>query len=356
MHREMLRLGLQSTLCATSGQPPREPAQRVHEFRRIKPDFLYFSPEMKLRAKKVMSDVDVVHGHGFYVGTNYVFGGAARRMRKPLVYHVHGFFEPWILNRSQWKKKLALCFFENANFRHAKLWRALTLKEADQIRACGIAAPVVVAPNGLNLDDYARPANGSEAIATPLIPNLTKAARRLLFLGRLHPKKGLDILLTAWANLSSAHKDWELVVAGPDEGGYLAKLKTLAGSLGLNGQVRFTGMVTGNIKKRLLYSADLFVLPSYSEGFSMSVLEAMACEIPVVASKACNFSEITNHDTGWECEPTAEAVFETLDRALREDDAARRQRGQNGRRLVQTKYAWPSIVRTLSDACAAHCR
>lgn len=355
MHREMLRLGMESALCATSGELARETAESVFQFRRIKPDFLYFSPEMKLRATNVTAEVDVVHGHGFYVGTNYIFGGAARRLKKPLVYHAHGFFEPWILNRSRWKKNLAHWFFENANFRHARLWRALTTKEADQIRARGINAPVVLAPNGLNLDDYARPESGNGTITTPLIPSLAKPARRLLFLGRIHPKKGLDLLLAAWAKLHSIHRDWELIVAGPDEGGYLAELKTMAATLALHGQVRFTGIVTGNTKRALLYSSDAFVLPSYSEGFSMSLLEAMACGIPVVATKACNFSQITEHETGWECESTEQSVFETLTQALGEDDAARQQRGRNGRKLVETKYAWPSIIRTLSEACLTYC-
>ena len=122
----------------------------IIEFRRSKPDFLYYSPELKNRVRELAADTDVLHGHGLYVGTNFSFGKEARRLDKPLVYHVHGFFEPWILNRSRWKKKLAHWLFENANFRHAKLWRALTPREANQIRACGITAPIVVAPNGLS--------------------------------------------------------------------------------------------------------------------------------------------------------------------------------------------------------------
>ena len=107
---------------------------------------------------------------GFYVGTNLILGGEARRQGKPLVYHAHGFFEPWILNRSRWKKQLAHWLFENANFRQVKLWRALTSKEASQIRAQGIKAPVVIVPNGLDLDDYSRPKREQVSIQTPWIP------------------------------------------------------------------------------------------------------------------------------------------------------------------------------------------
>ena len=355
LHRQFLASGMESMVCSTYGKAPQRLADRTHEFRRVKPDFLYYSSELKKHAQELVAGADILHGHGLYVGTNYVFGKEARRQEKPLVYHVHGFFEPWILNRSRWKKRLAHWLFEDANFRYVNFCRALTVKEADQIHSYGIKAPIVIAPNGLNLEDYPRPEKIDEPIETPLIPCLTKTKRRLLFLGRIHPKKGLDILLPSWASLSQVHKNWEMVIAGPDENGYLNEVRVLAQALGLLGQVRFTGPVTGSAKNVLLYSADLFVLPSYSEGFPMSLLEAMACEVPVVATRACNFPDITASQAGWECECTTESIIDTLKNALLDDDLARKQRGQNGRRLVKERYAWPTILSTLLQACATHC-
>jgi glycosyltransferase involved in cell wall biosynthesis len=273
-----------------------------------------------------------------------------------LVYHVHGFFEPWILNRSRWKKKISHFLFENANFRHAALWRALTPREADQIRSCGITAPIVVAPNGLTLEDFPVPDKKDEPIETPFIPRLAKTGRRALFLGRIHPKKGLDLLLSSWAALNGAGYGWELVIAGPDENGYLNEIKATARGLNLLEKIRFTGPVTGRAKIALLHSADLFVLPSYSEGFSVSLLEAMACKVPVVATQSCNFPDVTAREAGWECEPTTESVCGTLNEALEEDDLARQQRGWNGYRLVGERYAWPAIITNILQACDACCR
>ena len=355
MHRELLTMGVESTVCSTYGESPQRLADRTHEFRRIKPDALFYAPGLGKQCRELVADADVLHGHGFYVGTNYLIGREARRQNKSLVYHVHGIFEPYILNRSRWKKKLAHWTFEDANFRHAKLWRALTAKEADQIRACGIKAPIVMVPNGLNLTDYPKPERTDEPIETPLIPFLTKTRRRLLFLGRIHPKKGLDLLLPAWAGLGPIRKNWELVIAGPDEQGYLSEVKVMAGALDIQQGVRFTGPVIGDGKNALLHSADLFVLPSYSEGFPMSLLEAMACEVPVAATRACNLPEITASDAGWECDCTAESVAEMLRRAILESEPARKQRGQNGHRLVKERFAWPVILPTLLQACAAHC-
>jgi len=150
LHRQLLASGVESTLCSTYSDAPQAPAERVLEFRRIKPDFLYFAPELQTKAKELVAATDVIHGHGLYVGTNFAFGLQARLQSKPLVYHTHGFFEPWILKRSRWKKRLVHSIFEDANFRHARLWRALTTKEADQIRAQGIKAPIVVIPVGLH--------------------------------------------------------------------------------------------------------------------------------------------------------------------------------------------------------------
>jgi len=231
----------------------------------------------------------------------------------------------------------------------------LTPIEADQIRACGIREPIVITPNGLNLGDFPKPVDLESPINAPLNQNLVKTVPRLLFLGRLHPKKGLDLLLSAWAKLSALTKDWQLVIAGPDEQGHLAQVRGLAASLGLQNRIVFTGPVTGRVKTHLLYSSDLFVLPSYSEGFSMSLLEAMACGLPVIATRACNFPDISRSHAGWECDSTLDSLGDTLKTALQALESERRLRGQNGRRLIETRYTWPTIINQLQQACATYC-
>jgi len=356
LHEQLLAMGVDSTLCSTFGAAPQATAPGAFEFRRIKPDFLYFAPGLRKRTKDLVAKAEVVHGHGLYVGTNYLFGAETRRQHKPLVYHVHGTFEPWILGRSRWKKRLVHWLFEDANFRQVRLWRALTPKEADQIRVCGCRGPIVVAPNGLALEPFSGSTELAATIETPLIPKLQKSSSRMLFLGRLHPKKGLDLLISAFARLKRFHGDWELVIAGPDEHGYGEKLHELAAIHDLRGGcVRFTGPVTGRVKTDLLRSADLFVLPSYSEGFPMSLLEAMACSIPVVATHSCNFPDISSCHAGWECEADSDSLTRALEMAFGAGELERVQRGKNGRRLVERHYTWPSIITTLLEACSAYC-
>lgn len=357
LHRQLLAIGVDSTLCSTYGGTPRNPTDRVLEFRRIKPDFLYFAPQMRAQAANLVASADVVHGHGLYVGTNFVFGVQARRQHKPLVYHTHGFFEPWILKRSRWKKWLVHRLFEDANFQHVRLWRALTKKEADQIRAQGIEAPIVVVPVGLDLASFNNtPCRIEDPIDTPLVPQLDKSHLRALFISRLHPKKGLDLLLPAWALLGKLRRGWELIIAGPDEGGYAARVDDLIEKLGLSNSVRRVGKVSQETKVKLLQSADLFVLPSYSEGFTSAILEAMAAAVPVVATRECNFPELFAAGGGWECAAQRESIAAALRLALSASETDRRQRGLAGRQLLERDYTWENICRQLLEACETYCR
>lgn len=355
LHSQLRANGEQSVLCSTRGGPVQHAAQGVLEYSRLKPDFVYFSPAMRREGTNLVRETDIVHGHGLYVGTNFIFGREARKQSKPLVYHTHGFFEPYILGRSRWKKRLAHWLFENANIRHVRLWRALTGKEADQIRACGYKAPIVVAPNGLNLEHYRPGESFTGPIQTSLVTLPIKRKKRLLFLGRIHPKKGLDLLLPAWAALKRQHEEWELVIAGPDEQSHGQSMRALAVSLGLGDTIVFAGTVTGKAKLALLHSADLFILPSYSEGMPMSLLEAMACGIPVLATHACNIPDIGLSGAGWDCDARRDSILEVLTNALESSLSELHERGGNGRRLVEKTYSWPSIVGEFLKACAAHC-
>lgn len=347
LHLSFRGNGTTSALLSTAKEASLDEAARVYQLRRTGLEKMFWSPDLAAFASRELSPGTVVHGHGFYSGLNFVVGKMARKRQLPFVYHVHGIFEPWILRRSRWKKRIAHWLFEDANYRHARLWRALHAKEADQIRVRGITAPVVIAPNGINLAEY-------DEAADP--PPATQGRRRMLFLARIHPKKGLDLLIPAWARLASSRKDWELLIVGPDEGGYKATVEKMIRDCGVADCVSLHGVVSGQAKTAMLKSADVFILPSYSEGFSVAILEALACRVPVIATDACNFPELAQCGAGWECKAEPESLESALRGAFFSSGKERAERGQLGRRLIEQNYSESVIAKTILDACAEHCR
>ena len=351
-------------------------ATRAADFDRTWPDVIqgvrkgsakaYYAPELKRLAAEAVEQAEWFHGHGLYVWTNMWLGGEARKRGKPLVYHPHGFFDPWILRRSPGKKRLAHWLFEDKNIEHVRWWRALSNKEAEQIRAVvGDRAVVHVIPNGVDLDevdaiDTARVAGGelkvkgndgeagtsdSQLFTSYGAWTRRRRPKRLLFLSRIHAKKGLDLLVPAWGKLSKEFPDWELLIVGPDEGGYQATVEKVIAESGCSETCWIHPAVSGAEKHALLRTADLFVLPSHSEGFPMAVLEAAAHRIPVVQTDECNFPELTAAGGAWECRPESESVERALREALTADDAAGVRRGGRrrplGRAHNRSLRRWP---------------
>ena len=284
LHKAFLGIGTDSFFVSTKEGESTQPIPNSYIGRRSGLPKCFYSKELKDQATVWGNERDVFHGHGFYVYPNWIFGEQARKQSKLLIYHPHGFLEPWILARSRVPKKIAHLLFENRNFEYAQLWRALTEKEADQIRACGVTAPIVVAANGVHLSEYDRD--------FPVELSPKKLKKRMLFLARIHPKKGLKILVEIWPKILQRFSDWEVIVAGPDEGGHRTELEELTKKLGVTESIKFIGTVSGDQKLAWLKSSDLFILPSYSEGFSVAVLEAMTCRKPVLITSGCNFPEV----------------------------------------------------------------
>jgi len=132
-------------------------------------------------------------------------------------------------------------------------------------------------------------------------------------------------------------------------------VRARATELGIEDRVIFTGLVQGEEKVRLLHSADLFVLPSFSEGLPMSVLEALACGVPVVATRECNVGDLMSDGAGWECSAAVDSLAEALGQALAATESERAGRGSTGRRAIEARYGWPSVVNELERACVAYC-
>lgn len=350
LHLAMQSAGAGSTLLSTRSSDFAQTWPGVIQGVRNGPVKAFHAPELKRLAADAVAGAEWFHGHGLYVWTNMWLGGEARRRGRPLVYHPHGFFDPWILRRSRGKKRIAHWLFEDGNFAHVRWWRALSSKEADQIRAvAGRNARVEIIPNGIDLAECDPAGVMGETSDEAWITR--KRPKRLLFLSRIHPKKGLDLLVPAWGRLAGEFPDWELLIVGPDEGGHREAVEKMMAESGCGDACRICGTVSGPEKHALLRTADLFVLPSYSEGFPMAVLEAAAHRIPVVQTTECNFPELTAAGGAWECLPERDALEKALGDALSAEDTERAERGAKARVLVENHYSWNTIAARVLEAC-----
>jgi glycosyltransferase involved in cell wall biosynthesis len=176
-----------------------------------------------------------------------------------------------------------------------------------------------------------------------------RSRRLVLFMGRIHPKKGLDPLCRAWAAVVRDFPEAILVIAGPDEVGTQASLDALVTRMGINAHVKFVGLLTGDMKWSALKAADVFTLPSFSEGFSVAILEAMGMGTPVLVSRQCNFPEVRDNDCGIVIEPQIGEIEDALRELLKAPLSRLDEMGANGKALIKSLYSWTTIGSQMAD-------
>jgi glycosyltransferase involved in cell wall biosynthesis len=286
---------------------------------------------------------DVVHLHGLFTWPSVAVRGWGRRTGGPVVIAPHGMLEPWALSRSSWKKRLFSAIVEDANLRSTACLHALCADEAANIRRLGWKRPIAVIPNGVCLEDAKLHLNDPDFDERF---GIEAGKRVLLFLSRIHPKKGLSPLLHAWKAVERQSSGWDLVIAGPDQLGHERDMRALVVKLGIERNVRFIGPIYGGEKRAALAAAAAFVLPSYSEGFSMAVLEALSWRVPAVVTRACNF-DVSAFGGGWVTEPEAGPLSETLRDVLLSTPERLSAMGERGRAQVELKYTWPTVAAQL---------
>jgi glycosyltransferase involved in cell wall biosynthesis len=287
---------------------------------------------------------DIVHVHGLWHYPHWRSSRAAKRFAKPCIVSLHGMLSPRALGHRAYRKRLYWRLFEHRRIAGAASVHALTQAEKEQYRRAVKSGHCFVVPGGVWLGDE------------QAIHKLEQAASRkkaehktILFLGRLHPIKGLDLLLPAFARSLETQPSWQLILAGPDEAGYAGKISKLVRKLKLQDNVKMPGLVAGSQKANLLREADLFVLPSYSEGFSVAVLEAMAEALPVLLTDQCGFPEAGRARAARIVDATEEALTTGLRELMSMSDDERRRMGRKGRELVAREYTWPRAAQKMLD-------
>ena len=309
------------------------------------------------------TETNVVHCHGLWGDSQRVALNWQRKTGGSVVISPHGMLDPWAVRHSAWKKKLVGSLFVNDSLKKANCIRALCQSEVESIRAYGLKTPIAVVPNGVDLpaidETIFRSRGGGNRI------------HRLLFLGRLHPKKGLLELLQAWTLIlksqSSVAESWQLIIAGWDDGGHQKGLQKQALDLGLtwteasaqdlscearladDANLVFFGPVFGEKKDTLLRSVDAFILPSFSEGLPMSILEAWSYGLPVLMTEFCNIPEGFKAGAAIQIAPDPESIAKGLDQLIALSGSDLYSLGSSGRRLVEQKFQWESIAQDMKS-------
>ena len=285
-------------------------------------------------AKKILSELrpDVVHINGCWQPPLAFFQWAAQGLRIPVVLSPHGMLEPWIVKRHYWTRKWpAIQLYQRGLVKRADYLHATADTEKDNLLCLGWNASITVIPNAVNIEEL------------PLKENW-KIKRRIVFMSRLHVKKGLELLFEALSHLKPDLDSYEVIIAGEGEPDYVETLKKTAISFGLSEVVKFVGGVYGAKKVSLLQSADFFVLPTYSENFGIVVAEALACGTPVITTHGTPWKELEENECGWYIPVGVNALKKTLREAISVTEETIERMGRNGSRLVEKQYTDKSVA------------
>lgn len=296
---------------------------------RIPPGWLcYFS------AKELLKELrpDVVHINGCWQPQLLFFQRAAQSLRIPVVLSPHGMLEPWIVKRHYWTRKWpAIQLYQRGLVKRADCLHATADTEKDNLLRLGWNPHIALIPNAVNLEEL------------PIKDNWS-LKRRIVFMSRLHVKKGIELLLEALSHLKPDLDGYEVIIAGEGEPDYVETLKKAAISFGLSEVVKLVGGVYGAEKVCLLQSADFFVLPTYSENFGIVVAEALACGTPVITTHGTPWKELEDFACGWYIQVGLGALETHLQKAISASEEDLKRMGLHGRKLVENKFTVQAVA------------
>jgi len=289
---------------------------------------------------EAMEQSEVCHIHALWEDIQHLGAREAVKRGVPYIIRPCGMLDPWSLRQSKWKKRLYMAWRLRRDLQQAAALHFTAAAERDLTRPLKLSTPAIVEPNGVDLKEFEHlPPRGTFRARYPAIGDRPM----VLFLSRVHPKKGLDLLVRALAQ--SSHPEAMLVISGPDWENHTAQIQQLVHSLGLADRVIFTGMLHGRQRIEAMVDADLFALTSHSENFGVAVVEALAAGTPVVISDQINiYQEIAAAGVGAAVSLDVPTITQTLDRWLG-DKALRQSAAGRCREFVWKNYDWNQIAR-----------
>lgn len=296
-----------------------------------------YSHAMMSAVKTNGDGFSIIHQHGIWSTCSLVSNSFRKRYRTPIVIAPHGTLQEWALKRSVWKKKLALLAYEKENLKNAACLHATAEAEITNFRDFGLRNPIALIPNGVSEHWL-----NTSGIAKRFLDhfNLPKDRRILFFLSRITPKKGLPMLLQAIHRVRRDFSDWMLIIAGTDEFDHKKEIESLVEELRLQDMVRLLGPLYDQIKLDAFAASDVFVLPSYSEGAPMAILDCLATGVPVITTKGTPWESLVTFQCGWWVDASVEGLVESLRCMMALSPVRLKDMGKRGKELIRSQYLW----------------
>lgn len=288
------------------------------------------SPKMLCSLQAICKKAQIIHNHGLWRAPNIYASKAKRGTNCKLITSPHGMLSDWALVRFSWKKKIAGWLGQTKALKNTDMFHATAEKELHEIRALGLIQPVAIIPSGVDMVDLLKLRSCTENCSH----------KTLLFLGRLHPVKGIDLLLRVWPKIAQVFQNWQLKVVGPIDRPYAKEILKQGKMLP---RVVFLGELSGNEKFKAYADADIFVLPTFSENFGMTIAEALVCGTPVITTKNAPWSGLIDHNCGWWINLSEEDLISILRQAMSKDPLELKAMGARGRDWMARDFSWQSV-------------
>ena len=257
----------------------------------------------------------------------------ARRQNIPYIVTPRGMLEPWSLSQKKWKKKLAWWLYQRNDVQKSACVFTTAKMEAEHVRELGITTCKAVIPNGIETDGY------------PCKSSIEGVKKQVLFLSRVHVKKGIELLFEAWKRLHSDYADWQLFVIGNGEAEYIHSLENRVENLGLKDSIKILPPVFGEAKIKVYQESALFCLPSFSENFGMVIAEAMSCGTPVITTTNCPWNILNETNTGWCIDLSVDNLERALREALSMNPTELYDMGQKASKLIYENFDYRNVTR-----------
>ena len=290
-----------------------------------------------LRTLAADNTVGLIHNHSLWMMPNVYPLWINKKYQKPVVVSPHGTLTPWAFTHGSKVKYLFWPAIQKPALLATTCFHATAISEYEDIRALGFRQPVAVIPIGVDIPEEKRQKKNK--------------FRTLLFLSRMHPKKGIELLLQAWQHIQNHFSDWQLMIVGPDNAGHRDKMMALATQLALQ-RVEFRDVMYGEQKWQCYQNADVFVLPSFSENFGIVIAEALASGVPVITTKGTPWERLEKFKAGWWIDNDKDSLIATLEAAMGCSQNQLEAMGMRGRQWMMNEFSWDRIARQVSEMYA----